>query len=499
MKKSIKYIICLLSLITFLTVSTVGKVERVNAAASAAAIAGAAALGAGAIFIAYLAFTGARAEIPLGADQNEYLTRVGNQFAQYPSGSKIYNDIKSFLLTAGTGALALPQYVFNWTTDKALDIYNDFKDTSILQDIFGWDKALPTDSPLNGYDYGHFSNVPQTYQGGDIPETWSFEWNSGPRIALSQYQNTMYACNTEYVNGRIYRNLHTTGDRYYAQFSTDGGATWYNLTGNAYISMPVYVNNALWMFIYPVVTYYNGSDYIATYTSSRSQQTIAWAQNTPYPVLIDSPIYDDVVGEYEETETEEGETIHVIPQWYDIVSSTPTDYPIVPYVQLPSNNPNNYDPDENNHPWGIPLGNLLDTLENLGEGIIDASIIAQIIDAFKNSLSGDEYNEYNYYENEGDTYNYYYTNTYYQNEYNYNYNYNIKEQSEKLPVDLNSLRQVTDNRLFDEIKDGSDKFGDTISNYVAFWHNTDYTIVYVFLGGILWICLCAFIGKWGGH
>lgn len=495
----VKRVLVSLILATFLTVSTVGEVEHVSATVTGAAIASAAALGAGIIFLSYLAFTGARVEVPSGAEQTAYLTRIGERFSQSSSGSAVFNDIKSFLMKSSTPMLALPEYVFNWTSDIAQGIYNEFKSIDLLQDIFGWDKPLPTDGAQNGYDYGTFTNVPQNYQGGDIPSGWDVNWNTGARILWNTYANVTYAVNMQNQSGRMYRSLKNAQGLYKAQWSSDG-VDWYDFTSD--VNIAVIVTNAQGAVLRALAPslFFNGEDYVMTFDSiSGYSYPVSISGYREKPVLVDAMVVDAVTGEEEiPVAPPIGAVEHVIPQWYDIVDTIP-DSAIVPYVELPSNNPNNYNPDDENKPWGLPLGLILEALERLSEGMIDIGVIGEIINTFKNGLSGDTTNEYNYYSDEGDTYNYYYSNTYYQNEYTYNYNYNITEESQNLPVNLNTLKQVTDNRMFYEIQKGTEKFGDTMSNYVAFWHNSDYTIVYITLGGILWICLCAFIGKWGGH
>lgn len=66
-----------------------------------------------------------------------------------------------------------------------------------------------------------------------------------------------------------------------------------------------------------------------------------------------------------------------------------------------------------------------------------------------------------------------------------------------LQVNLNDIDFYTDNDYLTEIKQRSQKFGETLGEYFVFWHNSDPMTVYVIFGSVIVILIGAFIGKWG--
>lgn len=73
----------------------------------------------------------------------------------------------------------------------------------------------------------------------------------------------------------------------------------------------------------------------------------------------------------------------------------------------------------------------------------------------------------------------------------------IERLAPPIPVDLNEIALYTENDYLDQIKERSQKFGETLGEYFVFWHNSDPLTVYVIFGSIAVILIGAFVGKWG--
>lgn len=460
-------------LVTLLTFN-VGRVIRVEAVATTAAIAGAALLGTGAIYLGYLALTGATVSIPSGtsADIQDYLRDVGRKVAYYGSGAVVYNKVYSFLRNHGIGALN--DYVVTWSQSDLLDLYNDFKDIDLLQDISSFVASTDySQIATNGFDYQFsFSSISLVDNNGNslLANGYSILFPNGVNV-VEKFGNLASIISTHSVG--TFRNYHDSTGYYVQQFISDSWE-FVDITFQTYVDQVDSSNNHF--------RYYSPSlanDYYVRGTGG----IIDYGYPLTYPALPNEVIYDSELGEDLPMVIPSGDLVPS-PQYDNNDDDNGRPYPIVPYVQLP---------DGGN--WGFNLGDLISEIVNRAAQTITAIGIGSLINQFMNSLGGDT-GDYIYYSDNDNNYYIYYSNVYQGDDYS-TYNINVSDQQEVIPVDLNTIKQYTDNQYLDVVRERVDAFSDTVGSFVAFWHNIDYEIVYAVFGSALIVLLGAFIGKWG--
>lgn len=499
-KIQIRRIVVLLLLVTFLTFG-VGRVTHVSAVATTVGVVTAALIGTGAVYMGYLALTGADISIPTTNIDN-WLEGIGRKAVEYGTTAGIYSKLINYL--HGNGIESLGDYNVDFGRSDLLQFYNNFKDIYLNKEIMSFTEPLSIVYPGLPIDYYTGVTMVQTpynrirndigYPNGQI---YSLEYlesqyltdiGTGTRIALDYYTDasehvfyTVPLNDTGTFRNYKYQERLSNGTyvtRYKVQKLVDN--SWVDTsTLNHYITLRL-DNGDIYGYINPYnyntfhLTSVNQSQYVGTST---------------FPRLPDVDIYDSLTGEVVEAGTPVDIIIADSPNW-PANTPDPDDennsiIPFVPYVELPSNNN-----------WGFNLGDWLAEIINRSGQIISASALGDLINAFKNSLNGTQiYNDYSYYNN-GDTYYIdYYSNTY-QGDYNI-YNIDVSEYEDIIPVDLNTIQQYTTNEYLTQVKENAVSFGSVIGDWFVFWNNSDPVLTYTILGGAIMLLLGAFIGKWG--
>lgn len=479
-KRSYRFVVVLLLLTTLLTFD-VGRVTKVDAAAIAIAVAGGALLATGAVYVGYLALTNGKVYMPYGTGSNvqQYLTDLGRKAMEYGTFLGLYSKVYNFLSRNGVNTLY--DYDVTLSRDDLIDAYNSAKDINIIQEQAKF--YVPADTPMstNGFNYDYdvlYANE-YVYAGGQFNtlESLGGVLFTGSRAIVQRWltpDQSTYAYYTVFLEDGIYRNLYTVNNNYVVEKYVNG--TWTRNISLYYGGSCTYNNRSYYLSVYP-----DNANFC--YQLSNTIPTIS-VTNT-YPILPDEVIHDEATDRDLPMVEVSPDHYQLNPNWNDDSDPEPQ-FPIVPYVQLPS---------QNN--WGFNLGDLLDKLEELGQNALTAGILGELINQFKNSLTGSpSYDEYSFYNN-GDTYYIdYYSNTY--NEFGDTvYNIDVSEQENIIPVDLNTIQRYTNNQYLTVIKERAETFGETFGELVAFWHNCDSEIIYAFLGASIIVLLGAFIGKWG--
>lgn len=478
-------------LIAVLLTFTVNKTVSVSAFAITGSVVAASLLATGAVYLGYIALTGAEIQLPR-ENVRDYVSNIGNKIAQYGTGAGIYTTIYNKIFNHG-----IENYEdidIDLDEKTLLGLYNTNKDIAQIQHSLSFTQSNISDNDITtNFEYPFIiditpSNVRTTGNQyislQELTSTVTFtNWNNKvPAISHvgTHYVNWYITTNTHY---NYMRNVLYINNSYGIQVSQDN-KTWNDLT---YAYRAFQGNGA----VLNLATRDGNVDLSYNAYNSVSSQ---YMQET-YPILTNAPIYIQSTGEIIETVQGENGVYVNNPQWPNNHEHDNNDnkYPLVPYVQLPTSDPSTYVPSK----WGINVGTLLDKLDELADSMITAGTIGEIINAFKDSLGGtDVYNNYVYYENDGIDYYYYYNNTFQDND-TYNNNTDIQGNEYLMPVDLNTLSTVTNNEYINTIKNTAADISQTVGDYVAFWHNVDYQIVYILLGGALFLLVCALIGKMG--
>lgn len=471
--------ICVTVLCALLMVS-MGRATRVSAVGTSAAIAGTAFILTGAVYLSYVVLTQGEMVLPAAEEMHNWLGGIGKKVSQYPSGAAAYQDIYQGLLRDPTANVI--DGVWTWTQDRIKSFVNDFSDTRIISDILSYDELLDVVQPYNGFTYNLVFLAPAPVVGYNQQPLALY----GP---LSPIGSNMMI--TEGVTGAAtiqpidisyeLRNFKDLNGSYYIQYLSDIGWVNYNQAIH-------YGYRGSSQYLFSSAESLDFAQYFATY----SEPSVTYGAHD-YPLLPYKPIYDAQTGEYVEMD-EPVVVRNNLPSWVDPDNENRPIVPWVPIPDIPTGVP--VPPGYTGSPqWGFPLQDLLDLLEELARGLINIGAIGELINQFAGQHGDNYYLEYN----DGDTYYYtYYQPTIFDNDTQYiTYNIDISEQEEVIPVDLNTISLYTKNEYLDAVKQSARHFGDAIGEYVAFWHNSDYTLTYTILGGFVLILIGAFIGKWG--
>lgn len=483
-KQKSKVFICALLIFTLLTFQ-IGHVKRAEAFAITGTVVAASLLATGAIYLGYLTLTGAEVKLPR-ENVADYVTSIGDKITQYGTGAGIYATVYNYLFNNGVEALG--DLNVDLDSETLLDFYNTSKDIAAIQAQLSFYQAANPDAPTTNFDYPFtISPMPSTVNVyGDIKSfdyvinTYSFPYFPyAHRVIENDANHTMFYAYYSYNNSADYemRNIKYTNGHYGVQTLINGTWTDTNYLRDAFYSpssdLTLYMSNGL--------LYLDRSSHSDTYFYRT------------YPPLTDAVIYIQSTGEIIETVQNEDGVYVPSPEWPNNHDDDNNKYPIVPYVELPTSQPGNYVPSK----WGVNMGDLLDTLENLADDLVTVGTLGNLINDFKNSLNGtDTYNEYEYYNDNDYTYNYYYNNVI-QNDNNYNINQNIEKDEYNMPVDMNNIRLVTDNEYINALQSDITNFTDTGADILALWHNSDYLTLYIVMGSAIFVLVCALIGKMG--
>lgn len=491
--KGFRRFICVTVLCALLMVS-MGRATRVSAVGTTAAIAGTAFILTGAVYLSYVALTQGEMVLPAAEDMHNWLGSIGRKVSQYPSGAAAYQDIYQGLLKDPTANVI--DGVWTWTEDRIKSFVNDFADTRIIDGIVQYDLEVDISAlPLNGYNYAFtFENIPDVVHEAFSDNT-TFEGliNRGFTITpYSQWNFVYYSPNVDHaslipinINYADVRNFFD-GSRYKVQ--AYNGSDWIDLNESSHLGYLAVHSGGSVRYLNPNISYL---DYWGL--SSTAQVYNVLSDTSTFPQIGNAVIYNSVTGET--TDLVVPETTEIVkPNWVDPDNNNRPIIPWVPIPDIPTGVPT--PPDYTGPPtWGFPLAELLDLLEELAEALINIDAIARLINEFAGQHGDNYYLEYN----DGDTNYYtYYQPTVFDNDTEYvTYNIDISEDQDVIPVDLNTISLYTKNEYLDAVKQSARHFGDAIGEYVAFWHNSDYTLTYTILGGFVLILIGAFIGKWG--
>lgn len=487
-KRKSKVFICALLIFTLLTLQ-VGHVKRAEAFAITGTIVAASLLATGAIYLGYLTLTGAEVKLPR-ENVAEYVTSIGDKITQYGTGAGIYATVYNYLFN--NGVESLNSLNIDLDADSLLDLYNNSKDIAQIQNICSFTQSVLEDYTVTtDYDYD-FTIVPA----GEIVGTNNGSTTLTNLLATHTFTNwfrrvpaIVRVAGTYwnwyiYVDSALYyRNILKTNGFYGVQISNDN-VNWRDAT---YAYEGFEDTNHGWLYI---ANFGSSSGLFYSTNIYLTQSNIA---NRDYPLLTNSPIYIQSTGEIIETVQNENGVYVPSPEWPNNHDDDNNKYPIVPYVELPTSQPGNYVPSK----WGVNVGDLLDTLDDLADDLVTVGTIGELINSFKDSLVGtDTYNDYEYYNDNDYTYNYYYNNVI-QNDNDYNINQNIEKDEYNMPVDMNNIRLVTDNDYIDALHSDMTDFAESGADMLALWHNSDYLTLYIVLGSAIFLLVCALIGKMG--
>lgn len=488
--KGFRRFICVTVLCALLMVS-MGRVTRVSAVVTTAAIAGTAFILTGAVYISYVALTQGEMVLPAAEEMHNWLGSIGRKVSQYPSGAAAYQDIYQGLLRDPTANVI--DGVWTWTQDRIKSFANDFSDTRIISNIVGYHEYVDISQiATNGFTYSNQVTIPDLYYYNSSYYTRSQLNNIGLTVGTfpgktiaHTLNNNIYFINTE-LEGSV-RNLYKTNGKYIAQILVDGVWT-QDFPTNSKWGNPVYAisDQSFFGTAIPLVS-------IDYYTLTRSVYSYSFTHERTYPIFPMEVIHDEASDRDLPMVIPESDRLQ-LPSWVDPDNNNRPVIPWLPIPDLPFDVPT--PPGYTGPPqWGFPLQNLLDLLESLAEALLNIDVIARLINEFAGQHGDNYYLEYN----DGDTNYYtYYQPTIFDNDTEYvTYNIDISEQEEVIPVDLNTISLYTKNEYLDAVKQSARNFGDAIGEYVAFWHNSDYTLTYTILGGFVLILIGAFIGKWG--
>lgn len=491
-KKTFIKTICITLMVTFLTLS-VGKVTRVSAmGATIAAASAAALLSVGIVYCSYMALTGAAVHVPDTVEHiEEWLKDMGSKVVQYPSGRAAYEELYPDLLSIGDEPLSsLLDHAWTWTSDKLKAWCNDFSNTDTIIEIGSYTATRDiTYLTTNGFAYSNLTHPPFVTDDGYtfidlVNQGYTITPFGDVTIAIGTSDGrTLYDVSS--LEASKWRNLLKTNGLYYMQELVNG--EWVQRSPFFYLGYSAVKNNVNRM-LYPNYNYYNLIGASETYIND-----IGWT----YPKFVNLPIHDEA------TDTDlplviPDSLVTYKPQ-YPSLPPEHDNKPIIPYIQLPFD-PNWIDPNTGlpgGGDWGFKLADLLDKIESLAELLLELGAIADLINEFKNLLSGTQEDNYYIYFNEGDDYYYqYYTITNYGDNI-YNYNIDVSDVDEHLPVDLNSVSTYTHNRYIDTVKQSAQNGSSLLRDFAVFWHDVDPQITYVVFGCAITLLLAAFIGKWG--
>lgn len=485
--------------VTLLTISA-SRVTRVSAVGTTIAASAAAALCAvGIVYCSYMALSGASVNIPPSDDVVDWLKDMGTKVVQFPSGRAAYEELYPELIGIGDEPLtSMLDRAWTWTTDKLKSWANDFSSTDVIENIATFEYTRDvSDIPLNGFNYTMtLENVPEVIMN-----------YNGTFSTFAQY---ISEGKTFVVPPSAKAIIEVQGHYVYTDAWYDGATDLRNYFDGTYYGLQQYINGSWsrkYTFQYGLDIQISGehNSYAIplnpNYYARDTSRYTYYIGNLTYPILPDSVIYDATTDTVSELVIPDTQVVVRNPQ-YPTLPPDDDNKPVIPYLKLPFD-PNWIDPITNlptgGGNWGLNLRDLLDVLEDLSGTLMEIGAIGELINQFKNLLSGQDGDEYYIYYDDSEhdeTFYQYYTITNYNGDV-YQYDIDVSDADEHLPVDLNTIQSYTNNRYLDEVKRSAIAGSSIIRDLVVFWYDVNPMIVYIFFGSCIAIIVAAFIGKWG--